>query len=108
MPGRHHGLVQSQGLVLGAIEQLGIKGHQTTNEIAQEFGVHPTQVNTWKKQLLESSSDVFGKGKQKREADFENERETLYSQIGRLKVEVDWLKKRPDISTERCRKGSHD
>lgn len=75
-----------------------LKGHQTVNEIAQEFGVHPTQVNTWKKQLLESSSDVFGKGKQKREADFESERESeresLYSQIGRLKVEVDWLKKK--------------
>lgn len=71
-----------------------LKGQQTTNEIAHEFGVHPTQVNTWKKQLLESSSDVFGKGKQKREADFENEREALYSQIGRLKVEVDWLKKK--------------
>lgn len=71
-----------------------LKGQQTTNEIAQEFGVHPTQVNTWKKQLLESSSDVFGKGKQKRETDFETERESLYSQIGRLKVEVDWLKKK--------------
>ena len=71
-----------------------LKGQQTTNEIVQEFGVHPTQVNTWKKQLLESSSDVFGKGKQKREADFESEREALYSQIGRLKVEVDWLKKK--------------
>lgn len=71
-----------------------LKGQQTTNEIAQEFGVHPTQVNAWKKQLLESSSDVFGKGKQKREAAFEDEREQLYSQIGRLKVEVDWLKKK--------------
>ena len=71
-----------------------LKGQQTTNEIAQEFGVHPTQVNAWKKQLLESSSDVFGNGKQKREADFEHEREALYSQIGRLKVEVDWLKKK--------------
>lgn len=71
-----------------------LKGHQTTNEIAQEFGVHSSQINAWKKQLLESSSDVFGKGKQKREADFEAERETLYSQIGRLKVEVDWLKKK--------------
>jgi transposase len=71
-----------------------LKGHQTTNEIAQEFGVHTSQINTWKKLLLESSSDVFGKGKQKREADFEAERETLYGQIGRLKVEVDWLKKK--------------
>ena len=71
-----------------------LKGQQTTNEIAQEFGVHPTQVNTWKKQLLDSSSDVFGRGKHKRESDFESEREALYSQIGRLKVEVDWLKKK--------------
>lgn len=71
-----------------------LKGQQTTNEIAAEFGVHPTQVNAWKKQLLESSSDVFGKGRQKREADFEEERERLYSQIGKLKVEVDWMKKK--------------
>ena len=75
-----------------------LKGQQTTNEIAQEFGVYPTQVNTWKKQLLESSSDVFGKGKQKREENFESEREALYSQIGRLKVEVDWLKKKDRTS----------
>jgi transposase-like protein len=71
-----------------------LKGQQTANEIAAEFGVHPTQVNAWKKQLLESSSDVFGKGREKREADFEDERDRLYNQIGRLKVEVDWLKKK--------------
>lgn len=71
-----------------------LKGQQTVNEIGAEFGVHPSQVNNWKKQLLEGSSDIFGKGHQKREADFEEERERLYSQIGRLKVEVDWMKKK--------------
>ena len=71
-----------------------LKGQQTVNEIAAEFGVHPSQVNNWKKQLLDGSSDVFGKGRQKREADFEEERDKLFSQIGRLKVEVDWLKKK--------------
>ena len=71
-----------------------LKGQQTVNEIGAEFGVHPSQVNSWKKQLLEGSSDIFGKGRQKREADFEEERERLYSQIGRLKVEVDWMKKK--------------
>jgi transposase len=71
-----------------------IKGQQTLNEIASEFGISPTQVNTWKKQLLEGSSDIFGKGKQRREADFDAERERLYSQIGRLQVEVDWMKKK--------------
>jgi transposase len=71
-----------------------IKGQRTVNEIAAEFEVHPSQVNNWKKQLLTGSSDVFGKGREKREEDFEQEREQLYSQIGRLKVEVDWLKKK--------------
>lgn len=71
-----------------------LKGQQTVNEIGAEFSVHPSQVNNWKKQLLEGSSDIFGKGRQKREADFEEERERLYSQIGRLKVEVDWMKKK--------------
>ncbi len=75
-----------------AIEAL--KGQRTVNEIAAEFEVHPSQVNNWKKQLLEGSSDVFGRGRQKREADFDDERDKLYSQIGKLKVEVDWLKKK--------------
>ena len=75
-----------------AIEAL--KGQQTINEIATQFGVHPTQVTAWKKQLLESSSDVFGRGRQQQAQDFESERERLYSQIGRLQVEVDWLKKK--------------
>ena len=75
-----------------AIEAL--KGDRTVNEIAAEFEVHPTQVNNWKKQLLSSSSDVFGTRRQQQSEDFEVERDKLYSQIGRLKVEVDWLKKK--------------
>lgn len=71
-----------------------IKGHKTTNELASEFDVHPTQINAWKKQLLEGSRDVFNQGKQKQAAEFEQEKEQLYSQIGKLKVEVDWLKKK--------------
>jgi transposase len=76
-----------------AIEAL--KGHRTVNELAAEFEVHPSQVNNWKKQLLKSSSDVFGKkGCENRTQEFEKERDLLYNQIGRLKVEVDWLKKK--------------
>jgi transposase-like protein len=75
-----------------AIEAL--KGHQTVNQLASEFDVHPSQVNNWKKQLLEESGDIFSKGRQRQTENAEEERDKLYSQIGRLKVEVDWLKKK--------------
>jgi len=42
-----------------------IKGHKTANEIASEFGVHPSMVNRWKKQALESMADVFGNRRKK-------------------------------------------
>lgn len=71
-----------------------VKGHRTVNQIAAEFEVHPTQVNTWKKQLLEESADIFNKGRKQQAENSEEEKDKLYSQIGRLKVEVDWLKKK--------------
>jgi transposase len=75
-----------------AIEAL--KGHQTVNQIAAEFDVHPSQVNAWKKLLIEESSDIFSKGKKHQADNAEAEKDNLYNQIGRLKVEVDWLKKK--------------
>jgi len=73
-----------------------IRGHKTINEIASEYDVHPNQVSAWKKKLLESSTDVFTNKLEKRDQDFEKEREKLYSQIGQLKVENDFLKKVAD------------
>lgn len=70
-----------------------IKGHKTVNEIATEFSVHPTQVTAWKKKLLESSTEAFTRKNEKREEDFDAERDQLYRQIGQLKVENDFLKK---------------
>jgi len=71
-----------------------IKGHKTINELSTEFGVHATQINTWRKQLLEGSEDIFSKGRKKQTENHEEEKDKLYTQIGRLKVEVDWLKKK--------------
>ena len=71
-----------------------LKGHQTINQIASEHDVHPSQVNMWKKQLLEESTDIFSKGRKQQAESAEDEKDKLYSQIGRLKVEVDWLKKK--------------
>lgn len=72
---------------------MAIQGHKTINEIASEFEVHPNQVSAWKKKLLESSTEAFTRKNEKREEDFDAEREKLYSQIGQLKVENDFLKK---------------
>lgn len=85
-----------------AIESL--KGQKTTNELASEFEVHPSQINTWKKELQDSASDIFGRSKQKQAVEFEQEKEGLYSQIGKLKVEVDWLKKKTGILDTAYRK----
>jgi putative transposase len=71
-----------------------VKEKLTINEIASEYGVHPTQISAWKKELQEGMSGIFsGEIVRKNEQD-EALREKLYSQIGQLKVEVDWLKKK--------------
>ena len=51
-----------------------IKGHKTINEIASEFEIHPNQVSTWKRRLLESATDAFTRKNERREDDFEKER----------------------------------
>jgi len=68
------------------------------NEIGREFGVHPTQVGLWKKELLEQASHLFDAKRGPKPADPSASPERLYSEIGRLKMELDWLKKKSGIS----------
>lgn len=71
-----------------------LKAHKTTNELASEFEVHTTQINLWKKQLLDGSKQLFS-GKHDKNMDcVVQERDRLYAQIGQLAVELDWLKKK--------------
>ena len=70
-----------------------IKGHQTANEIASEFGIHVSLVTRWKKEALESLPAVFGNTQAKAEKDAEKEKDRLYQKIGKLQVEIEWLKK---------------
>lgn len=71
-----------------------IKGHRTISELASEFDVHTTQIAAWKKQLLESSTQAFSGKRQQDAAAIEAERDRLYTQIGKLQVQLDWLKKK--------------
>jgi len=70
-----------------------IRGIKTVNEIAQDFGVHPTQVGLWKKELQGQASSLFDAKRGPKPVDPSASPERLYSEIGRLKMELDWLKK---------------
>lgn len=70
-----------------------LKGSKTINEIAAERRVHPNQVAAWKKQAAQGLPEVFSEG-HGRDSQEEHLTEQLYEQIGRLKVELDWLKKK--------------
>ena len=79
-----------------------IKGHRTIGELAAKHKLHATQINLWKKQLLESAELVFenGDGKKSKQAKSdEPQAAELYEQIGRLKVQLEWVKKK--VATDR-------
>jgi transposase-like protein len=71
-----------------------IKGQRTINEIATHYGVHPNMVTQWKKQALESLPDVFSAKRERIAEQEEALKAKLYQEIGQLKVELDWLKKK--------------
>lgn len=74
-----------------------IKGQKTLNEIASHYEVHPNQVTQWKKQALEGLPDLFSHRRLRLEKDDELLKAQLYQQIGQLKVELDWLKKKVGV-----------
>ena len=75
-----------------------LRGVKTLNAIGQQYGVHPVQIGQWKKEIQEQAKTLFeGKRGPKPIAEH-REPELLYSEIGKLKVELDWLKKKSGIS----------
>ena len=90
---RQHGSAFKAKVALAAI-----RGEKTLAEVALEFGIHPVQVSDWKKRLLEGAGDIFEDGRRKSPSTPTNEAE-LFEQIGRLKMELEWLKKKSSDSS---------
>jgi transposase-like protein len=74
-----------------------LKGERTLNELAGHFEVHPTQVVQWKQRLLAGVSNLFSGGVERDAAQETALRDRLYQEIGQLKVELDWLKKKHEL-----------
>jgi transposase len=74
-----------------------IKGEKTLTQLSSEFGVHPNQIGQWRKQVLETLPDLFSNRRQKEDKEQEDLVSELYRQIGQLKVEMDWLKKKSQM-----------
>ena len=79
-----------------AVEAL--KGQRTVQEIASSYSVHPTQVTSWRKQLLDFSTEAFTAGRLRSDQLEDQLKTELYAEIGRLKVELDWLQKKSGLS----------
>jgi putative transposase len=74
-----------------------IRGDKTVAQLAGEHEVHANQISQWKKQLLDSLPEVFGRRRELDAADQEQLTARLYQEIGQLKVELDWLKKKSGL-----------
>ena len=71
-----------------------LKEQQTLNELASAYGVHPVQVAQWKKQALAGLPELFASRRARVQEDADARQAQLYEEIGRLKVELDWLNRK--------------
>lgn len=74
-----------------------IKGEMTMSEISSKFEVHSSQIARWRKQVLEGLREIFSQGKVSSDRVDSKLTDDLYKQIGQLKVENEWLKKKSEI-----------
>jgi transposase-like protein len=71
-----------------------VKGVHSLSELASRYKVHPTQIAQWKRQLVENAPLVFERGCSGGVVDAQGLTAPLYQEIGRLKMEVDFLQKK--------------
>jgi transposase-like protein len=78
------------------VARAAIKEDKTITQLASEFELHPSQVNQWKREAVNRLPEIFATRPDRDEKEIEQREAALYEEIGRLKVEVDWLKKKSE------------
>ena len=76
-----------------------LREEKTMAELAAKYQLHANQISKWKRQVLENSADLFARDYKPSEQRDEAEKEALYTQIGKMKVQIDFLKK---VSSKNC------
>ena len=74
-----------------------LRGEKTIGQLSSEYGVHSNQIRQWKKKLIEELPAIFSDRRRRSEKEGEELASELYRQIGQLKVELDWLKKKSGL-----------
>lgn len=74
-----------------------VAGQRKVSELASRYEVSAKQIHEWKKLLLMGAPELFSDKRRRKTEDDEDEKARLYEEIGRLKIELDWLKKKSDL-----------
>ena len=85
---------QHSGEFKARVALAAIQGEKTVNELATEYGVHPVQISQWKRAIQDEAPRLLSSRRGRQEKEEQELKATLYQQIGQLKVEVDWMKKK--------------
>ena len=71
-----------------------LKEQKTLTELSKQYQIHSVQISNWKKQLIEGSTSIFNNSNHNNHKKQQKLEDHLYQEIGRLKIELDWLKKK--------------